>query len=293
MVSHLNAFASAVALPAALLAGAAQAQTRHDQTGTILSETGGFVQTVSGRHSAAYPESRKRASPPYGILAFCHFLDAAETKRYGQQKFDISHRPLRKECRPLPDKAPTSFTIDTHFIEGRANLYTLRFVNNYVKQTPPKSDLENYGVSEFWDYPNGYADCEDYALLNRYILSYLGEYLRAKQTKGFKQLDLIAGLVERGMDADYMQKLVRKFDAMGADLKLMTKNTITAGALRFAAVLDEQQEGHAILIGKTHQKRDIALDNKTDVLYWKDLPYYTPKAISSAHNVRVWREAAP
>lgn len=38
-------------------------------------------------------------------------------------------------------------------------------VNNRVK---PRTDMANYGVDEYWAYPdNGYGDCEDYALEKR------------------------------------------------------------------------------------------------------------------------------
>jgi predicted transglutaminase-like cysteine proteinase len=39
----------------------------------------------------------------------------------------------------------------------------------------PASDLDNYGVAEYWAYPdNGKGDCEDYALLKRRELMNLG-----------------------------------------------------------------------------------------------------------------------
>lgn len=41
-------------------------------------------------------------------------------------------------------------------------------INAYVNQTVvPVTDDELYQVSEFWTYPNGYGDCEDYALEKR------------------------------------------------------------------------------------------------------------------------------
>ncbi|MDB5613791.1 MAG: putative transglutaminase-like cysteine proteinase [Devosia sp.] len=41
-------------------------------------------------------------------------------------------------------------------------------VNAYVNQTvTPVTDQDLYQISEFWTYPNGYGDCEDYALAKR------------------------------------------------------------------------------------------------------------------------------
>ena len=41
-------------------------------------------------------------------------------------------------------------------------------VNAYINQTvTPVTDDDLYQVSEFWTYPNGYGDCEDYALAKR------------------------------------------------------------------------------------------------------------------------------
>ncbi len=46
---------------------------------------------------------------------------------------------------------------------------TIVNINNSVNtRIKPRTDLENYGVEEFWSYPdNGYGDCEDYALEKR------------------------------------------------------------------------------------------------------------------------------
>jgi predicted transglutaminase-like cysteine proteinase len=38
----------------------------------------------------------------------------------------------------------------------------------------PVTDQELYQVAEFWTYPNGYGDCEDYALAKRRELIYAG-----------------------------------------------------------------------------------------------------------------------
>ncbi|RUX92819.1 transglutaminase-like cysteine peptidase, partial [Mesorhizobium sp. M7D.F.Ca.US.004.01.2.1] len=46
---------------------------------------------------------------------------------------------------------------------------TIVNINNSVNtRIKPRTDMENYGVEEYWAYPdNGYGDCEDYALEKR------------------------------------------------------------------------------------------------------------------------------
>ena len=47
-----------------------------------------------------------------------------------------------------------------------------RWVNDAIK---PITDLEHWGVTERWNYPDdGYGDCEDYALLKRRMLMQAG-----------------------------------------------------------------------------------------------------------------------
>jgi len=44
-------------------------------------------------------------------------------------------------------------------------------VNNTVE---PVTDLEHYGVEEYWTLPNGFGDCEDFVLMKRKYLMDLG-----------------------------------------------------------------------------------------------------------------------
>ena len=51
----------------------------------------------------------------------------------------------------------------------------LQQVNTYVNQKiAPVTDENNYGVAEYWTYPNTNGDCEDYALLKRRYLISMG-----------------------------------------------------------------------------------------------------------------------
>ena len=91
------------------------------------------------------------------------------------------------------------------------------------KDVEPVSDMENYGVTEYWSLPrNGKGDCEDYALLKRQTLMRAGW---------------------------------------------------PASALLLTVVLDEKNEGHAILTVRT-VAGDFVLDNKSDDMkLWHKTPY--------------------
>jgi predicted transglutaminase-like cysteine proteinase len=102
----------------------------------------------------------------------------------------------------------------------RTILSVNREVNSAIK---PLTDMELYGVADYWDYPvSGYGDCEDYQLLKR------------------KRL-VEAGLPQR--------------------------------AMRMTVVIDEMNEGHAVLMIRT-DRGDFILDNKTDtVVAWHETGY--------------------
>lgn len=89
-----------------------------------------FVQTVGGTTSI-----------PVGHAEFC------------------KARPA--ECRPHADLVAV-----VPLTEGLWQ--QLLTVNATINQTvAPVTDQDLYQVSEFWTYPNGYGDCEDYALAKR------------------------------------------------------------------------------------------------------------------------------
>lgn len=92
-----------------------------------------FVQTVGGTTSI-----------PVGHAEFCQ------------------HRP--DECRANPDPVAA--------VSLNEGLWQqLLAVNASVNQAVvPVTDQELYQVAEFWTYPNGYGDCEDYALAKRRAL---------------------------------------------------------------------------------------------------------------------------
>lgn len=73
------------------------------------------------------------------------------------------------ECQPTADAAGP--------VELTQNLWAeIVNVNNMVNlAVQPRTDMEMWGVEEYWSYPvNGYGDCEDYALEKRKRLMELG-----------------------------------------------------------------------------------------------------------------------
>jgi predicted transglutaminase-like cysteine proteinase len=89
-----------------------------------------FVQTVSGTTSI-----------PVGHLEFC------------------TNHPV--ECR-ANDSVVSATPLD------EASWQQLMSVNSYYNQNvTPVTDEDLYKVAEFWTYPNGYGDCEDFALAKR------------------------------------------------------------------------------------------------------------------------------
>lgn len=170
---------------------------------SVLTATGALT-----AHAAAQPlngQDRKAAfmrvfgstDPPYAFWRFCdEFPTDCARKRIVDARFDA--RPSR-----LTELAGVNTSVN-HAIE-------------------PVTDLELYGVSDYWTLPkNGKGDCEDYALLKRHVL------------------------IEAGWPASSL---------------LMT------------VVLDERNDGHAVLTARTAQG-DFILDNKTDeIKVWHDTPY--------------------
>ncbi|MGQ0674140.1 MAG: transglutaminase-like cysteine peptidase [Hyphomicrobium sp.] len=84
------------------------------------------------------------AQPPYGFVRFC------------------DSRPQACAASPLEDM---------RFQPTAEHLSELDEVNRSVNRAiAPATDIEIYGVSEFWTLPSNQGDCEDYALLKQKVL---------------------------------------------------------------------------------------------------------------------------
>lgn len=91
-------------------------------------------------------------------VAFVQTLATATSIPVGHLEFCKS-RP--QECGPNSD-AVSAVPLDEGLWQQLLN------VNAYVNQTVvPVTDEDLYKVAEFWTFPNGYGDCEDYVLEKR------------------------------------------------------------------------------------------------------------------------------
>jgi predicted transglutaminase-like cysteine proteinase len=88
------------------------------------------------------------AQPPHGFVRFCEANSDECAPDHGQEsRFDASAERLKE----------------------------LDEVNRTVnREIAPATDLEVYGVNEYWTLPRTRGDCEDYALLKRHNLIKLG-----------------------------------------------------------------------------------------------------------------------
>lgn len=123
--------------------------------GSMLAASGVCAQDVSAIH-ATDPHERSAlrsssfmrifgpAQPPHGFVRFC---DAAP-----------------RECN-------SDHAQESRFDASAERLKELDDVNRAVNQAvAPATDLEVYGVNEYWTLPRTRGDCEDYALLKRHTL---------------------------------------------------------------------------------------------------------------------------
>ena len=155
-------------------------------------------------------------SPPYGFVQFCD----RDPSACRDGKLEEARMPGHGDFKALLDKVN-------------------RAVNAEIE---PATDLEVYGVTEYWAIPtDGRGDCEDYALLKR----------------------------QRLMQAGW-----------------------PASALLMTVVMDEKNEGHAVLTARTAHG-DFILDNKTDDLKLWHKTSYRFVMRQSYLNPRIWMSLDP
>jgi len=86
--------------------------------------------------------------PPYGFVSFCDRMPRACAQ--GQQE-------------------------DQRFFASPARLAELDAINRAVNhEIEPVTDLDLYGITDYWTIPVAKGDCEDYVLLKRKLLMELG-----------------------------------------------------------------------------------------------------------------------
>ena len=106
------------------------------------------AQTIAMRAPEAVSPFKRvygTTQPPYGFVRFCE--EATE------------------ECKAGPSE-------ESRFNATPERLSQLDEINRHINRTiQPTTDLELYGVTEYWTLPkSGKGDCEDYALLKRHML---------------------------------------------------------------------------------------------------------------------------
>ncbi len=117
--------------------------------GSIPAAAGPANPTVSQDRNSPWLRVFGVTQPPYGFVEFCQ------------------RDPM--ECREGAME-------DARRAGTAAEIAELDRVNRkYNKDIEPVSDVDLYGVTEYWTLPrNGKGDCEDYALLKRHILMQAG-----------------------------------------------------------------------------------------------------------------------
>lgn len=104
-----------------------------------------FVTRTKGQDAhSPFMRSFGRSLPPIGHVGFCKEYPS-ECKRVGRSNSQVELTLKRKT--------------------------DLREVNDLVnRMVRPVSDMSLYGRIEYWTYPNGKGDCEDYVLLKQRLL---------------------------------------------------------------------------------------------------------------------------
>lgn len=104
-----------------------------------------FAALTRGQNAhSPYMQSFGRSLPPIGHINFCNEYPS-QCERVGRSRSQVKLTLKRKA--------------------------DLRDVNNLVnRMVRPVSDMSLYGRIEYWTYPNGEGDCEDYVLLKQRLL---------------------------------------------------------------------------------------------------------------------------
>ena len=102
----------------------------------------------SGTYQSSFMRIHGLSQAPYGFVRFCE-ANASECSQDGREEARLDATPER--------------------------LSELDAINRSVNHAiQPLTDMEVYGVTEFWTLPAKVGDCEDYALLKRKILMQRG-----------------------------------------------------------------------------------------------------------------------
>lgn len=103
-----------------------------------------LTSSYHGQRHSAFMRAFGTAQPPYGFVQFCETQPQYCKSRWrGDDRFDATPERLSE----------------------------LDEINRYVNSAiTPVTDMEAYGVEEYWTLPLNSGDCEDYVLLKREML---------------------------------------------------------------------------------------------------------------------------
>ncbi len=112
--------------------------------GSLGSAGSALALTVDFTNPAFAATGHNQTSTPIGHAEFCHFH--------------------RSEC------GPNKVVVDAVELSQSKWRQLIDINSRYNTQITPATDEQLYHVAEFWTYPDGFGDCEDFALAKRRAL---------------------------------------------------------------------------------------------------------------------------
>ena len=130
----------------------------------------GLVAPASAAEISAKPADTRHAVAPTASTATGSTYGMAFMRVYGQASPPIGFVQF---CQRLPEECSGGTRDESRFELTPTRLLELDRINRMInREIAPATDLELYGVEEYWTYPDERkkGDCEDYVLLKRRIL---------------------------------------------------------------------------------------------------------------------------
>jgi predicted transglutaminase-like cysteine proteinase len=103
------------------------------------------------------------------IIGAAQYADAASRMPMGGATSQpIGHAHF---CQQFAAECSVRARVDSVMHLSNERWAEVQEINSYANNTiTPVTDMDYYGVDEHWTYPREYGDCEDIALLKRYML---------------------------------------------------------------------------------------------------------------------------
>ena len=116
------------------------------------------------------PAGARQPGDAKPLVKSANVYDMAFMRVYGQASPPIGYVQF---CQRMPEECMGSNRDETRYELTPTRLLELDRINRMInKEIAPATDLELYGVEEYWTYPDARkkGDCEDYVLLKRRLL---------------------------------------------------------------------------------------------------------------------------